>query len=355
MNYEKKYKEANDKIAARFGTNVAKEIFTDLYESDDERISNEIIKFLELPHPQFVGKRYQEDWIAWLEKQGVQKSNMYDIPKISIKDAVEVTSRMKYIPNDMKSIADFIIDYAQWDLQKSEWNQPTITVPLFRVLDALIQKGKPYCEGKSALEAITEVHNANEIEPKFKVGDWIINEDGDIAHIIDMHEDCYGMERYYIEFSDGIKTDPIACFVDEDFHLWSIKDAKDGDVLTVNGRPFIYCCNDDYEGNYCCIDSDGVFRTSLDFGFNGKTILPATKEQRVLLFHKIYEAGYEWDAERKELKRVEQNTEESACSEDERIRKALIKFHKSTIDIDGVKGSDIITWLEKQGKKGGEE
>ena len=42
-------------------------------------------------------------------------------------------------------------------------------------------------------------------------------------------------------------------------------------------------------------------------------------------------------------------------NEDERIRKALIKFHKSTIDIDGVKGSDIITWLEKQGKKGGEE
>lgn len=38
----------------------------------DKEISNEIIKFLELPHPQFVGKRNQEDWIAWLEKQGEQ-------------------------------------------------------------------------------------------------------------------------------------------------------------------------------------------------------------------------------------------------------------------------------------------
>jgi len=35
-------------------------------------------------------------------------------------------------------------------------------------------------------------------------------------------------------------------------------------------------------------------------------------------------------------------------SEDEKIRKELIKFHKSTIDIDGIKGEKIIAWLEKQ-------
>lgn len=35
-------------------------------------------------------------------------------------------------------------------------------------------------------------------------------------------------------------------------------------------------------------------------------------------------------------------------SEDERIRKGLIRFHKSTIDVDGIKGEDIIAWLEKQ-------
>jgi len=36
-------------------------------------------------------------------------------------------------------------------------------------------------------------------------------------------------------------------------------------------------------------------------------------------------------------------------SENEKIRKALIRFHKSTIDIDGIKGDDILAWLEKQG------
>ena len=38
-------------------------------------------------------------------------------------------------------------------------------------------------------------------------------------------------------------------------------------------------------------------------------------------------------------------------SEDEKIRKALIRFHKSTIDIDGIKGDEIVAWLEKQGDK----
>lgn len=36
-------------------------------------------------------------------------------------------------------------------------------------------------------------------------------------------------------------------------------------------------------------------------------------------------------------------------SEDERIRNTLIRFHKSTIDIDGIKGDEIVSWLEKQG------
>lgn len=35
-------------------------------------------------------------------------------------------------------------------------------------------------------------------------------------------------------------------------------------------------------------------------------------------------------------------------AESEKIRKALIRFHKSTINIDGVSGEKIVAWLEKQ-------
>lgn len=51
---------------------------------------------------------------------------------------------MKYIDDNLKPIAEFILEYANWDLNKDEWNQPTLTVPVFRVLDALITKGQNY-------------------------------------------------------------------------------------------------------------------------------------------------------------------------------------------------------------------
>ena len=70
---------------------------------------------------------------------------IYKTPDCHIKDAVEVTSRMAHIDEDLKPIAEFIMEYAHWNLHTNEWNQPTLEVPLFRVLDALAQRGKPYC------------------------------------------------------------------------------------------------------------------------------------------------------------------------------------------------------------------
>ena len=56
----------------------------------------------------------------------------------NIKDAVEVSSRMKYIDNPKaKKVAEFIMDYAFRDTEQVYTNN-TIIVPLYRVLDALI-------------------------------------------------------------------------------------------------------------------------------------------------------------------------------------------------------------------------
>lgn len=56
----------------------------------------------------------------------------------NIKDAIEVSSRMKYIDNPKaKKVADFIMDYAFRDTEQVYTNN-TIIVPLYRVLDALI-------------------------------------------------------------------------------------------------------------------------------------------------------------------------------------------------------------------------
>ena len=47
--------------------------FPELRDSEDEKARKELISFLQLPHPQFVGERKQEKWIDWLEKQGTPK------------------------------------------------------------------------------------------------------------------------------------------------------------------------------------------------------------------------------------------------------------------------------------------
>lgn len=78
-------------------------------------------------------------------QQEQSEEDLFEHPVTPIKDAIEVTSRMQYIDDDLRPIAEFILDYASWNLHKDEWNQPVIEVPLFRVLDALAQRGKPYC------------------------------------------------------------------------------------------------------------------------------------------------------------------------------------------------------------------
>lgn len=59
------YNNTNDVIVLH----TLDELYPEFKETEDEKTRKEIINFLELPHPQFVGKRDHEKWIAWLEKQ----------------------------------------------------------------------------------------------------------------------------------------------------------------------------------------------------------------------------------------------------------------------------------------------
>lgn len=92
MDYKEKYENANNKVAARFGTNVAKEIFADLYESEDERIRKEVEKAAkdwykenyEGENPQgkaLMISAYIDGAIAWLEKQGGNNRLIEEIKK----------------------------------------------------------------------------------------------------------------------------------------------------------------------------------------------------------------------------------------------------------------------------------
>lgn len=68
----KAYDKVREKIAVRFGTNAAEEIFSEFEESEDERIRKNCIKYLnwEYQHcPLDEDKMKIEKCIVWLEKQ----------------------------------------------------------------------------------------------------------------------------------------------------------------------------------------------------------------------------------------------------------------------------------------------
>jgi len=144
------------------------------------------------------------------------------------------------------------------------------------------------------------------IQPKFKVGDWITN--GTFTHCIVSIVDGF----YYFHGGGYLDFGKI----DGYYHLWSIADAKDGDIIGFNDCTHNDGSYTDWVGIYkqrtalanqylfhCVIPSCRTFR--FDGMWRVFTAYPATKEQRDLLFAKMKEAGYQWDADKKELRKIQ--------------------------------------------------
>lgn len=142
--------------------------------------------------------------------------------------------------------------------------------------------------------------------PNFKTGDWIIT---DKNHVWFVDKDCSTTGYLYRLIAPHGKVE-VGEYEAVDAHsrLWSIADAKDGDVLT-NGK-LIVIFNKLEEPAYrqhiiayAGLDLCGKLQITEDTWQLGvDKAMPATKEQCDLLFAKMQEAGYEWDAEKKELK-----------------------------------------------------
>lgn len=145
--------------------------------------------------------------------------------------------------------------------------------------------------------------------------------------------------------------------------IWTIEDAKDGDILvmTKDGDPFIFKgFLDKFHPNcpvaYGGVTHDGIFDISSGDGWwDEGEISPATKVQYDLLFQKMKEAGYEWDAEKKELKEIKQNPAWSEEDEErieqicEDLKCGLENFH-SRKNVKGLHFEEIIKsnidWLK---------
>ena len=153
------------------------------------------------------------------------------------------------------------------------------------------------------------------VKPKFKAGDWLVYNNGN----------CFAggfSEVQVVKVKDGVYyfasgTTGSFKFIDDRCRLWTIQDAKNGDVLCTyeGGNPkIVFILRGNLEGNcsvlsyYCYYNiMYPHFEPNAERGClapKRENVKPATKEQRDLLFAKMKEAGYEWDDEKKELKKI---------------------------------------------------
>lgn len=157
-----------------------------------------------------------------------------------------------------------------------------------------IEKQSKKPQGKPALESI------NKVEPKFKVGDWVVLTAGELSATLQIADVDICNKLYWL--NDG----SYLCFVDEEcLHLWTIKDAKDGDVLAWDDSKCLALFKaiydkDSFKSHGFVGHHTGTFESGSYF-HDIEGAHPTTKEQRDLLFQRMKESGYEWKETKKKL------------------------------------------------------
>ena len=306
-------------------------IFPELAMSEDEKIKEDLIEWInDFPDMIWEG-HYKKDVIAWLEKQGEQKPTL---PKWKYKNDNTPLLRDSLILNKYGCVAKspsgafvndvWVIDYDELaklpkeELEKQGEQKQDVNVQI-NPSEYVNDMGGNGCYLKNTTQTSTWskkeekvdnqkcVKSVDDIKPKFKVGDWICND------VCDVHIASIENGMYYFDEGDGLSI----VFVDEHYHLWTIEDAMDGDILAGSKDEVILIFrgigntewNDviDYHCCYDCYRKEFIIQKDLNFwGYvKDNELKPVTKEQRDFLFQKIKEAGYVWDSEKKELRKGE--------------------------------------------------
>ena len=168
------------------------------------------------------------------------------------------------------------------------------------------------------LEKQSKQKPVDKVEPKkFKVGDWII--------LSENHNSIYQIERidnyrYYLRHYLGGTLS--VHFDNELIRLWTIKDAKDGDVLFDGSNILLFKEVNHWNNITSYLAYSQVYGIREYFISGSDVITPAIKEQRELLFQKMKENRYEWDSEKKELRMLEKQGEQKPAD------KVEPKFHE---------------------------
>ena len=137
------------------------------------------------------------------------------------------------------------------------------------------------------LEEKFERNTFNEINPKFKPGQWITYN----GISTPMKVLVIKNGNYYLERPDGTSQIMSIDFIDNYYRKWTIKDAKTGDILIRDATNHMIMFKElvgTYDVKFLCEIKDGELHVNYDIydinapicTYDGRCLVPATKEQR---------------------------------------------------------------------------
>lgn len=132
---------------------------------------------------------------------------------------------------------------------------------------------------------------------KFKVGDWLYRGKGVPVRVTDVTPTSYSIKNL-----EGRVHSFLRKHIEKFYHLWTINDAKPGDILADDNWVGIFKelkPNRPSIDTFCLSCGFGLSTTGNDVHYNG--LVPATNKQKNILFKVINEAGYKWDEENLKL------------------------------------------------------
>lgn len=142
----------------------------------------------------------------------------------------------------------------------------------------------------------------NKVEPKFKVGDWITTKEYTTPLLI-TNVDVINNKYEVIASCCDIKGFPKIDYIDSLYHLWTIKDVKDGNILVSDNSVFIF--KEEYIGGkptaHCGI-MNGEFIQTQGGCWTNEPCHPASGADSNFLLLAIRDRGYRFDFANKELK-----------------------------------------------------
>ena len=356
MTQEEKLKEAKRlyQTANADQKYVLESLFPELVESEDERIRRGVIEYLQCCVDDMAKSDCPFDfkteieklskYIDWLEKQSdtikIKKGKNYLCTKTHKYAGVEWIEGVKYYSPEDYSLVNQECKYYCPKYSKEEHNNffkeveydgclekqgeqkvsyTTLVETGNGEINALVTRESPtnscddanYCSDCINKKGCINCENgdmketAHKVEPKFEIekGKWYVCNTS-------RYTDFIVGKAYYCPKNGMLKPNEneIARYVARDcFHPWTIADAKDGDVLAANECYVIFKEIDGLNIRCYCTYHYMGFNPSfhIDTLQNKTAFKPATKEQRNALMKAMADAGYTFDFEKKELKKVE--------------------------------------------------